>query len=181
MKKFIFIFVISLFFPALLFADVPANQQKEVNYLLSFVKNSECVISRNGIDYDGKKAMKHIENKYNYFRHEIKNTEDFIKYSATKSTVSGKYYMVTCAEKKEIRTQSWLLNELKRYRATENLSNKNGNKKTTVCTEPRPGICTMQYMPVCAVLNDGSTKTYASDCSACSDAKVVNYSADACK
>ncbi len=71
--------------------------------------------------------------------------------------------------------------ELKHYRVVEKLSDANGNKKSTVCIEPRPQICTMQYMPVCATLGDGSTKTYATDCSACSDAKVVSYSADACK
>lgn len=179
MKK--IIFAISLFFPTLILADVPANQQKEVSHLLNFVKDSKCIINRNGTDYDGKEAVKHIEDKYNYFRDKIKNTEDFIKYSATKSTMSGKFYMVTCTEKKSIKTQNWLLDELKRYRATEKLSDSNEKKKTIVCTEPRPQICTMQYMPVCAILGDGSTKTYATDCSACSDARVVSYSADACK
>jgi hypothetical protein len=50
----------------------------------------------------------------------------------------------------------------------------------TVCTEPRPEICTMQYDPVCAQMKDGARKTYASDCSACSDQLVVGYSPDEC-
>ena len=50
----------------------------------------------------------------------------------------------------------------------------------TACTEPRPEICTMQYDPVCAQLEDGASKTYASDCSACSDPLVIGYSRGEC-
>ena len=49
-----------------------------------------------------------------------------------------------------------------------------------VCTEPRPEICTMQYDPVCAQMKDGARKTYASDCSACSDQLVDGYSPGEC-
>jgi len=50
----------------------------------------------------------------------------------------------------------------------------------TACTEPRPEICTMQYDPVCGQMADGQRKTYASDCSACSDQRVVGYTPGAC-
>ena len=45
----------------------------------------------------------------------------------------------------------------------------------TLCEEPRPQVCTMEYRPVCANLSDGSVKTYATGCTACSDAKVVSW------
>ena len=54
--------------------------------------------------------------KYDYFKDDIKSSEDFIKYSATKSTMSGDYYKVTCPEKKTIKTKDWLLLELKQFR-----------------------------------------------------------------
>ena len=97
-------------------ADVPSNQVREVSHLLTFVKHSGCSINRNGRDYPAEKGVAHIENKYDYFRDDIQNTEDFIKYSATKSTMSGDYYMVTCPGKKMIKTQDWLLTELQKYR-----------------------------------------------------------------
>jgi len=53
-------------------------------------------------------------------------------------------------------------------------------KKITICTEPRPQICTREYNPVCATLNDGSVKTYATGCTACSDTKVIHYMAGVC-
>ena len=176
MKKYIFAICIS--FSSLLFADVPSNQVKEVSHLLNFIRNSDCIINRNGSEHSGEKGVKHIERKYEYFRDDIKNTEDFIKYSATKSTMSGKYYSVTCSGKKTVKTQQWLLDELARFRSE--ISANNTAAEITICTEPRPKICTMEYVPVCAVLKDDTVKTYSSACSACADASVVSYKAGAC-
>jgi len=97
-------------------ADVPADQVSEVRHLIAYVKSSGCIINRNGTDYAAAEGIDHIEKKYDYFRDDIKNTEDFINYSASKSTMSGDYYMVTCPGKETIRTQDWLMAELKRYR-----------------------------------------------------------------
>ena len=109
-------FLLCLFINIIAFADVPSNQVKEVNHLLAFVKNSGCIINRNGTEHPADKGIEHIKMKYDYFRDEITNTEDFIKYSATKSTMSGEYYTVSCPDKKLINTQDWLMNELKRFR-----------------------------------------------------------------
>ncbi len=58
-----------------------------------------------------------------------------------------------------------------------------GNTKTeqVMCTEPRPEICTMDYQPVCALLENGSYKTYSNGCSACSDLAVIRYHDGICK
>ena len=50
----------------------------------------------------------------------------------------------------------------------------------TVCEDPRPQICTMDYRPVCGTLKDGSTKTYSNGCGACADLKVVSWVDKAC-
>lgn len=50
----------------------------------------------------------------------------------------------------------------------------------TRCTDPRPQICTQQYDPVCATVADGSTKTYATGCTACADPGVVGWVSGAC-
>ena len=97
-------------------ADVPSEQQAEVEHLLAFVKNSGCVIIRNGMEYPAEKGVRHIEKKYDYFRDDISSTEDFIELSAAKSTMSGKFYTVTCPAKRAIKTQDWLMLELKRFR-----------------------------------------------------------------
>ncbi len=48
------------------------------------------------------------------------------------------------------------------------------------CGEKRPEICTMEYLPVCAELDDGTWKTCSNACSACSDKDVVKYQVNPC-
>ena len=97
-------------------ADVSKEQQLEVEHLMKFLKNSSCEINRNGRFHKGDEAVSHIKKKYGYFRDEINTTEEFIEYTATKSTMSGKYYRVKCSDGEEFKTKDWLLNELKSYR-----------------------------------------------------------------
>ncbi len=49
------------------------------------------------------------------------------------------------------------------------------------CPAIRGEVCTMQYDPVCGRLANGESKTYSSDCVACSDTKVTGYTKGACK
>jgi len=49
-----------------------------------------------------------------------------------------------------------------------------------ICTEPRPQICTREYDPVCATLQDGNVKTYATGCTSCSDDAVKGYRPGEC-
>jgi len=62
----------------------------------------------------------------------------------------------------------------------EKANSQTDTKAFTACTDPRPQICTMQYDPVCAKLEIGS-KTYATDCTACSDHAVRGYYPGACE
>jgi hypothetical protein len=114
------LFILAFFISNFVLADVPPEQEKEVKHLLDFVKNSHCIINRNGTDYPAEEGIHHIQKKYDYFRNKINTTEEFIEYSATKSTMSGKYYTVTCSETETIKTQDWLLAELKRFRLENN-------------------------------------------------------------
>ncbi len=50
----------------------------------------------------------------------------------------------------------------------------------TICKNPRPQVCTMDYRPVCATFKDGSAKTYSNGCGACTDTNVTFWVEDAC-
>ncbi len=93
--------------------------QDEINHLLSYVANTQCQYDRNGTLHSGAEAVEHINKKYDYFKDDIQTTEDFIKYSATKSKMSGNFYYIRCHEKAALKSKDWLLNELKRYRLKE--------------------------------------------------------------
>jgi hypothetical protein len=114
MKR-LWILVIVLFSGSVTAGVSPATQL-EIDYLLNFIRNSSCIIDRNGKAYAAVKAISHIERKYAYFEDEIETTEDFIELSASKSTMSGKYYMVRCDDGEQIRTREWLMQELKSLR-----------------------------------------------------------------
>ena len=107
------IFVIAIFLAA---PSAMANMKSEVSHLLNFVENTACTYERNGKKHTGVEAVKHIKKKYDYFKDDIESTEDFIKYSATKSKMSGKYYLVHCDGKPSVKSQEWLIAELKSYR-----------------------------------------------------------------
>ena len=104
-----------MLFTSAVFADT----QKEINHLLEFVANTTCQYERNGSVYDGARAEKHINRKYEYFKDKINSAEDFIKYSATKSTMSGKHYKIHCDNIATQNSSDWLLNELKKYRDSQ--------------------------------------------------------------
>lgn len=97
--------------------DVPEANRHEVLYLLEFIRNSDCMIERNGKRYDGENAYSHVKRKYEYFRDEINTSESFIEFSASRSTMSGEFYLVLCGNGPATRTQEWLLEELRNYRA----------------------------------------------------------------
>ena len=61
-----------------------------------------------------------------------------------------------------------------------NINNEPGALDLILCEEPRPQICTREYDPVCATLEDGTTKTAATGCTSCSDPAVVGYKKGAC-
>jgi len=105
-----------LFLPVISMADVADNKKHEVLYLLNFIQQSGCEMSRNGSNHSGEDAVAHIQKKYDYFRKDVESTEDFIRLSATKSTMSGKYYTVKCNGREIGKTKDWLLKELAVYR-----------------------------------------------------------------
>ena len=96
---------------------MPAEQEAEVQHLISYLAESDCQMVRNGKTHSGTDGANHVRRKYAHFKKEISNTEDFIRYSATKSTISGRYYEVLCPGEAPERSQDWLLKELKAYRS----------------------------------------------------------------
>ncbi len=97
---------------SLVFAGMP----DEIQHLLRYIESSGCDFERNGTVYDSGQARSHIERKYDYIESRIDNTEDFIKYAATESSISGEKYHVACNGKRQTSAE-WLHDELSRYRA----------------------------------------------------------------
>lgn len=101
---------------SILSINVSASTQDEIDHLLNFVASTDCQYERNGTMHDGTEAVEHINKKYEYYLDDIETTEDFIKFSASKSKMSGKYYKIHCKNKAPVKSQDWLLTELAAYR-----------------------------------------------------------------
>ncbi len=97
-------------------AALSAEQQQEITHLIDFIRSAPCSIERNGKRYQGAEATKHILKKQTYFKKKIDSAESFIRYSATKSELSGRPYMAYCAGEPPLASKTWLLRELERYR-----------------------------------------------------------------
>lgn len=89
----------------------------EIEQLIKFVRVSSCTFYRNGDWFEAGKAADHINKKYRYVQKRglVKTVEDFIKYAATKSSISGRPYLVQCAGE-SLNCDQWLQAELVQIR-----------------------------------------------------------------
>lgn len=101
---------------ALLAGSALAGTQEEIDHLLNYVANTSCKYDRNGTIHDGPEARDHINMKYEHYKKKVKTAEDFIRYSATKSLISGKKYKIRCPGSEAVFASDWLLDELKAFR-----------------------------------------------------------------
>ena len=100
-------------------AEVSPVAQSEIAHLLDYMEKSGCRFYRNGTWYTDAKAVRgHVDMKYRYFmeRNRIGSAEDFIKWAASKSEISGKPYLVQCNNGAEMLLSRWLTDELVRNR-----------------------------------------------------------------
>ena len=118
-----FVVTFCLFFNALMgianAMATPAQAEREIDHLLSFIERSQCIYIRNGDSHTGTEAAKHIRRKYKHYRDDINTSEDFIRLSATQSALTGKKYSVQCPEQDTINSNYWLQQELESYRKRE--------------------------------------------------------------
>jgi len=114
------IILISLMLPAMASGAAPDNTATvtEIEFLLNYVEQSDCVFIRNGKSHDGPAAASHMRRKYEHFlaKDEVHTTEDFIRLAATRSLISGRAYRVRQADGAEIDTSVWLQTALDEYR-----------------------------------------------------------------
>ncbi len=114
------IILLSVLFPVIVVGESSHPElEEEIDHLLHFIEHSGCTFIRNSTSYDGVRAREHIQRKYSYIlkRKKELSAEQFIRYAASRSSLSGKPYMVSCSSKTRT-SESWLLEELERYRQT---------------------------------------------------------------
>jgi hypothetical protein len=114
-------FVMALLLTGLCVFPAAASEpdwQNEVDYLLSYVEQSGCSFIRNDKVYDSVQAREHISKKYDYVKKRINTAEQFITYAASKSSITGKSYQVTCGDTTRP-SSAWLEEALVNYRKAQ--------------------------------------------------------------
>lgn len=91
--------------------------EEEIAYLLATVAGSGCTFIRNGSEHTAQGAREHMELKYGHVKRRVRTSEQFIEYTATRSSITGRAYTIRCGEV-ETPSGEWLLEALGRYRAS---------------------------------------------------------------
>jgi hypothetical protein len=77
---------------------IASETDTEIQYLLETIEESGCTFVRNWSEHPADEARSHMEMKYDYAKDKITQTEQFIKYIATKSSITGKEYTIRCED-----------------------------------------------------------------------------------
>jgi hypothetical protein len=100
-------------------AAPPPATQREIAGLFSALDHSGCRFARNGTWYDAAKAREHLQRKYDYLlrRDAVHRSEDFIAFAATKSSMTGRVYLVQCPGGPVVESGAWFRGTLAKLRA----------------------------------------------------------------
>lgn len=99
------------------FAAADVRQNGEIEELIRFVANSDARFVRNGQEYSATEGAEHLRLKLSKAGGRVKTAEDFIEGIATKSSFSGKPYLVKFSDGRTEAAGPWLRTHLAEYRS----------------------------------------------------------------
>ncbi len=104
---------LALAMPAMVSAD---QAETEIEYLISTVGESGCTFVRNGSRHAAEDAASHMRLKYRRGKRYATSAELFIERLASKSSMSGKPYLIDCPDSGAVPSGEWLTARLHEYR-----------------------------------------------------------------
>jgi hypothetical protein len=93
-----------LLFP---FASLADTMDEEIDYLLNAVEKSDCTFVRNGKRHSGEDARAHLQSKRRHNAHLFDSADEFIERIASKSSMSGKSYLISCKGQNQQTAAEW--------------------------------------------------------------------------
>ncbi len=92
-----------------------------IERLIALVGSSkEVIFIRNGTEATPDAAARHLRDKYDYFRMDIRTADDFIRLCGTRSEVTKRPYEVRFPDGHQRPAAEWLGAQLKQMRASTN-------------------------------------------------------------
>lgn len=116
-RRIAFALLLAWFLPAAAWAQSDPVAAREVDALIADVATlGNAVFIRNGSEYDAAKAAEHLRLKRTRAGSRLKSAEDFIRYCATASSMSGKKYRLRFADGREVDVDGYLYARLQALR-----------------------------------------------------------------
>ena len=105
--------------PQLYAATLPPAARSEIEILLSRLAASGCEFKRNGSWHTAAEAQAHLHRKLEYLvdKGAVASTEQFIERAASRSSISGRAYLVRCGSQAPVASGAWLRAELQAMRS----------------------------------------------------------------
>ena len=121
-------------------AATPQLVGSEITALLTRLETSDCEFNRNGIWYSATEAKAHLQFKFGAAG-SFQSTEQFIERVASKSSMSGKPYLVRCGNSAPVQSGEWLFARLQELRSAP-LEGSASAATAAVAAQLRPGALT---------------------------------------
>ena len=94
-------------------ADLPPLESQKIDFLIRAIRDlSDAQFVRNGTSYDSKTAATHLRRKLKYAGSRVKSADDFIRYCATASSVSGVPYQIHFSDGRVMTSEAFLRRKL---------------------------------------------------------------------
>jgi hypothetical protein len=109
--------VVLLSFSTVVLADgIAPGESARIEYLLtSIAALPDAQFVRNGSAYDAKAAVEHLRSKLRYAGSRVRTAEDFIRYCASESSVSGKPYEIRFSDGRVMSSADFLRQKLLQF------------------------------------------------------------------
>ena len=100
-------------FAILKISKILPQEQKEIDLLIDAIEQSDLIFIRNGIEYSTGEAAIHIRNKFEAVGPKVSTVDAFIDKVASRSSLSGKPYLVKTPDGRTIKASDWLRRKAK--------------------------------------------------------------------
>lgn len=114
MKKLSAVLVILLLLPAVRVCAGDPSEAARIRYLIASVEALEgATFIRNGSEHDARAAAGHLRLKLKAAGSKVKTAEDFIKFCASRSSITGEPYLIRLADGTTVRSEVFFRNKLR--------------------------------------------------------------------
>ena len=94
-------------------------EKKKIEFMIASIQDLKgAKFIRNGAEYDGLEAAKHLRLKLEKAGKHVRTADDFIRLCASKSYMTGKPYMIKFPDGKTISSEKYLREKIKEYSST---------------------------------------------------------------